>query len=69
MSRFSLYNNTLYNTFLSTDSEPERKNGQIKKINKKGPKSYILCKLYILASDFFQKDDKYVFKVKNSCCV
>ena len=25
--------------------------------------------IYILASDFFDKDDKYVFKARNSCCV
>ena len=24
---------------------------------------------YILASVFFEKDDKYVFKARNSCCV
>ena len=26
-------------------------------------------KLYILASDFFEKDYKYVFKARNSCCM
>ena len=26
-------------------------------------------KIYILASIFFEKDDKYVFKARNSCCV
>ena len=25
--------------------------------------------MYILAPTFFEKDDKYVFKAKNSCCV
>ena len=25
--------------------------------------------MYILASDFFEKDDKYVFKARNLCCV
>ena len=25
--------------------------------------------MYILASDLFEKDDKYVFKARNSCCV
>ena len=24
--------------------------------------------MFILASDFFEKDDKYVFKTRNSCC-
>ena len=25
--------------------------------------------MYILASDFFEKDDKYVFKARYSCCM
>ena len=25
--------------------------------------------MYILASDIFEKDDIYVFKARNSCCV
>ena len=25
--------------------------------------------MYILASVFFEKDDKHVFKARNSCCV
>ena len=25
--------------------------------------------MYILASDFFEKDDKYALKARNSCCV
>ena len=25
--------------------------------------------MYILASEFFEKDDKHVFKARNSCCV
>ena len=25
--------------------------------------------MYILSFDFFEKDDKYVFKTRNSCCV
>ena len=28
-----------------------------------------LCTMYILASDYFEKDDNYVFKARNSCCV
>ena len=24
--------------------------------------------MFTLASDFFEKDDKYVFKTRNSCC-
>ena len=36
--------------------------------------NYSGLKLYkilinILAFDFFEKDDKYVFKARNSCCV
>ena len=25
--------------------------------------------MYILASDFFEKDDKYILKARKSCCV
>ena len=36
-------------------------------------KKYLECKriltMYILASDFLKKDDKYVFKARNLCCV
>ena len=32
--------------------------------------SYIvMTEIYILASEFFKKDDKYLFKARNSCCV
>ena len=37
---------------------------------KKDPlKVIFILTMHILASDFFEKDDKYVFKVRNSCCV
>ena len=36
-----------------------------KKNIKKDQKGYILCKLYILSSDFFEKD---VIKARNLCC-
>ena len=37
-------------------------------LSKKNPYTYFLT-MYILASDFFEIDDKDIFKAKNSCCV
>ena len=31
--------------------------------------SYVQCILCILVSDFIEKDDKYLSKARNSCCV
>ena len=34
-----------------------------------GSSKAIGIQMYILASDFFEKDDKYVFNARNSCCL